>query len=68
MERYPNGYIPKINYWSGRVLEATTPSDREKAMASLRYFMARQKQYYKMLDIIKSISDGLMELESSKMT
>ena len=44
MSKYPNGYIPKINYWSGRVLEATTPAGREKAMASLRYFMARQME------------------------
>ena len=44
MERYPNGYIPKINYWSQRVLEATNSVDKERAMASLRYFMARQME------------------------
>tara|TARA_R100000734_G_C3248746_1_gene51000 strand:+ start:396 stop:554 length:159 start_codon:yes stop_codon:yes gene_type:complete len=42
--RYSNGYVPKINYWSQRVLEATNSVDKERAMASLRYFMARQME------------------------
>ena len=42
--RYSNGYVPKINYWSQRVLEATNSVDKERSMASLRYFMARQME------------------------
>jgi hypothetical protein len=28
MSKYPNGYIPKINYWSGKVMTATTTAAR----------------------------------------
>jgi hypothetical protein len=42
MSKYPNGYIPKINYWSGKVMTATTTAEREKALSSLQYFMERE--------------------------
>jgi|5B_taG_2_1085324.scaffolds.fasta_scaffold45112_1 hypothetical protein len=42
MSKYPNGYIPKINYWSGKVLSATTTAEREKALSSLQYFMEKE--------------------------
>ena len=42
MSKYPNGYIPKINYWSGKVLSATTTAEREKALSSLKYFMEKE--------------------------
>ena len=44
--KYSNGYIPKINYWSGMVLVATTTEAKERAMARLTYFINRQLEVY----------------------
>jgi hypothetical protein len=46
MSKYTNGYIPKINYWSGMVLTATTTEAKERAMAKLTYFINRQLAVY----------------------
>jgi hypothetical protein len=42
---YENGYAKKIEYWSGKLVEATQAGDRagiRKAAESLEYFVARQ--------------------------
>lgn len=45
---YENGYAKKIEYWSGKLVEATNAGDRvgiEKAGNSLAYFIERQLNY-----------------------
>ena len=43
--RYPNGYIPKIQYWSGKLNQALAFGDTdgvEYANRKLNYFIGRQ--------------------------
>ena len=39
-----NGYIPKIGYWKGKLMNAETPMKQVEALNKIRYF---QKQHYK---------------------
>jgi hypothetical protein len=44
--RYPQGYLPKIQYWAGRLQEAAYLGELEKIpyiWEKLNYFMERQK-------------------------
>jgi hypothetical protein len=43
--KYSNGYIPKIQYWTGKLLNATTPIEQIKALSKLNYF--KKKHYLK---------------------
>ena len=43
--RYPNGYLPKIEYWQGKLNEAIEKNDQYNmgwAYGKLEYFMNRQ--------------------------
>lgn len=45
MMKYPQGYLPKISYWSDRLEEAIKNDDqlkKDKALNSLAYFIGRQ--------------------------
>jgi hypothetical protein len=42
--KYSNGYIPKIGYWKGKLMNAETPMKQVEALNKIRYF---QKQHYK---------------------
>lgn len=39
-----NGYIPKIGYWKGKLMNAETPMKQVEALNKIRYF---QRQHYK---------------------
>jgi hypothetical protein len=44
---YPNGYLPKIVYWQGQLIEATLKDDAAaiaRAKSKLEYFEGRQAQ------------------------
>jgi len=43
-DRYPNGYAPKIAYWSDKFLNALTQQDKEYAHQKLSYFLEREAQ------------------------
>ena len=43
-DRYPNGYAPKIAYWSDKFLNALTQQDKEYAIQKLSYFLEREAQ------------------------
>ena len=43
-DRYPNGYAPKIEYWSGKFLNALTQEEKEYAHQKLTYFLQREAQ------------------------
>ena len=46
---YPNGYLPKINYWQGKYDEAKSNNDytqMEYALDKLIYFVQRQRLVY----------------------
>lgn len=46
MAKYENGYIPKIDYWFERYMEATTESQKSYAAEKMAYFIKRQKEVY----------------------
>lgn len=45
-EKYPQGYLPKIQYWAGQLEEAAYLNEPHRIphiWSKLEYFMARQK-------------------------
>ena len=51
-KKYPNGYIPKIQYWSGKLNEALafgTANEIDYANRKLNYFIGRQVELQKEL-------------------
>ena len=45
MNRYPNGYYPKIEYWTGKLIEATKSrnlAEVDRAHRKLDYFIQQQ--------------------------
>ena len=49
MSKYVNGYLPKIEYWQGKLNEAVASFDEvglEKASQKLIYFMGKQISTY----------------------
>ena len=44
--KYSNGYIPKIQYWVSKLLNAQTPIEQAKALSKVRYFQQRHKEVY----------------------
>ena len=44
--KYSNGYIPKIEYWVNKLLNAETPIEQAKALSKVRYFQDRHKEVY----------------------
>ena len=49
MSKYVNGYMPKIQYWSGLLQKAIEKGDVrmiDKASIKLRYFTDRQIEVY----------------------
>ena len=48
-KRYPNGYMPKIDYWQGRLLQAINANnaeDQHQAKESIAFFVSKQNLYY----------------------
>jgi sulfur relay (sulfurtransferase) DsrC/TusE family protein len=48
-KRYVNGYLPKIEYWQGKLNEAVASFDEvgvEKASQKLIYFVGKQNSTY----------------------
>lgn len=44
--KYSNGYIPKIEYWVNKLLNASTPIEQATALSKVRYFQNRHKEVY----------------------
>jgi hypothetical protein len=47
MDRYPQGYLPKIKYWSQEMISAIDNGDIHRIpliMQKLEYFTSRQKE------------------------
>lgn len=44
--KYSNGYIPKINYWVNKLLNASTPTEQAAALSKVKYFQNRHKEVY----------------------
>ena len=44
--KYSNGYIPKIEYWVNKLLNASTPLEQATALSKVRYFQNRHKEVY----------------------
>jgi len=45
MNKYPNGYYPKIEYWTGKLIEATKSRNLvevDRAHRKLDYFIQQQ--------------------------
>ena len=43
-EKYPQGYLPKIEYWAERLVEGRTISGRAHAKEKLMYFLKREME------------------------
>ena len=47
MDRYPQGYLPKIKYWAEQLVSAATNGETHRIpqiMGKLEYFTTRQKE------------------------
>ena len=47
MNKYPQGYLPKIQYWAGQLQEAAYLNEPQRIpyiWEKLNYFMERQRQ------------------------
>ena len=44
--KYNQGYIPKVQYWTDKLMEAVTPMDQIKALNKVRYFQKRHHEVY----------------------
>jgi hypothetical protein len=47
MNKYPQGYLPKIQYWAGQLQEAAYLGEPQRIpyiWGKLNYFMERQRQ------------------------
>lgn len=58
MNKYENGYMPKIEYWTGKMNEAVQALDAEGvayAASKLVYFTKRQAEVYGNSNVIAGI-------------
>ena len=53
---YTNGYIPKIQYWVEKLLNASTPIEQAHALSKVRYFQARHNEVYGEIVTIESLT------------
>ena len=44
--KYPEGYLPKIKYWQGKLQSATNEHDKAHAASKLAYFVVRHTDVY----------------------
>ena len=44
--KYKEGYIPKIQHWTGELIKASTPLEQIKAVNKINYFKKRHQQEY----------------------
>jgi len=44
--KYKKGYIPKIQYWTGELIKASTPMEQIKAVNKINYFKKKHQQEY----------------------
>lgn len=61
----PQGYLPKIAYWAGRLQRAAATGDLENtyyAKGKLDYFWEKQKVLDKVFEIIPGTSSALQNL------
>jgi hypothetical protein len=69
MNKYGNGYLPKMEYWSYRLMDAVKAGDMngiEEANGKLAYFIQRQKDVYGKSNVIAGVdfSESLNLLNS----
>ena len=44
--KYSEGYIPKIQYWTDKLIKAGTPIEQAAALSKIKYFKKRHQQEY----------------------
>jgi hypothetical protein len=44
--KYKEGYIPKIQHWTGELIKASTPLKQIKAINKINYFKKKHQQEY----------------------
>ena len=44
--KYKEGYIPKIQHWTGELYKASTPLEQIKAINKINYFKKKHQQKY----------------------
>lgn len=43
-EKYPNGYMPKIEYWLAKMLNSRTKEGRAHAKSKVLYFLKKEME------------------------
>jgi hypothetical protein len=56
--KYNNGYIPKIKYWTQKLLKASTPVEQTHALSKVHYFQNRHKEVYGNIPTIWEMNYG----------
>ena len=46
MNKHVNGYLPKIEYWTEKLLKASNIEEHNTALKKIAYFTTRQKVVY----------------------
>ena len=66
MNKYENGYLPKIEYWLDKAVEGRTKAGREHAKSKVLYFLNRQVEVYGKTNVIAGVdfSESLNLLKS----
>ena len=44
--KYSEGYIPKIQYWTDKLIKAGTPIEQAAALSKINYFKKKHQQKY----------------------
>lgn len=67
--KYPQGYLPKIQYWAGQLQRAAAAGEGEKIpyiKEKLDYFLEKQKSLDEVFEIIPGTSSALRNLSIYK--
>ena len=55
--KYNQGYIPKIQYWTNQLLQATTPIEQAKALTQVNYF---KKKHHTTYGVVVTMADLML--------
>jgi hypothetical protein len=56
---YQKGYIPKIKYWTEKLLKASNEVEQMRALKKIEYFQSRHKEVYGNVPTIWEMNYGV---------
>lgn len=66
--KYPQGYAPKIEYWTNQLANATDITAKFNALAKLQYFTARQQEWNDERAQLKSLAESVEARKANETT